>query len=187
VKLGPYELGPNDTPENGIYCGDARELSLAIPDESVDLIFADPVYQNIDDYRWLAECGARVLQEGGNALIYCAHVNLPDIILSLESSLTYRWLFIQRKFGLNSRMWGHHLYGCYIPLLWYSNGKGFPTNWTRDVIGTSPRGSNVNHAWMKSYAAVNHWIPLFSADYSVVLDPFTGGGTVPAVCKMLSR
>ena len=35
MKLGPYELGPNDTPENGIYCGDARELSRAIPDESV--------------------------------------------------------------------------------------------------------------------------------------------------------
>ena len=39
MKLGPYLLGPNDTPENGIYTGDARELAKAIPDESVDLIF----------------------------------------------------------------------------------------------------------------------------------------------------
>ena len=30
MKLGPYELGPNDTPENGIYTGDARELARAI-------------------------------------------------------------------------------------------------------------------------------------------------------------
>lgn len=57
-QLGPYLLGPNDTPENGIYTGDARELAKAIPDESVDLIFTDPVYDRIEDYRWLAETGA---------------------------------------------------------------------------------------------------------------------------------
>jgi hypothetical protein len=54
-RLGPYLLGPNDTDENGIYCGDARELAKAIPDESVDLIFTDPIYDRIDDYRWLRE------------------------------------------------------------------------------------------------------------------------------------
>ena len=43
-SLGPYLLGPNNTPENGIYTGDAWELARAIPDESVDLIFTDPVY-----------------------------------------------------------------------------------------------------------------------------------------------
>ena len=59
--LGPYLLGPNDV-NQGIYTGDARELARAIPDESVDLIFTDPVYQNIDDYRWLAETAARVLK-----------------------------------------------------------------------------------------------------------------------------
>ena len=52
--LGPYLLGPNDE-NQGIYTGDARELAEAIPDESVDLIFTDPVYDRIDDYRWLAE------------------------------------------------------------------------------------------------------------------------------------
>ena len=60
MQLGPYRLGPNDTPENGIYCGDARELAQAIPDESVYLVFTDPVYNRVDDYRWLAETGARV-------------------------------------------------------------------------------------------------------------------------------
>ena len=45
--IGPYEL-------DRIITGDARELAKAIPDESVDLIFTDPVYDRIDDYRWLA-------------------------------------------------------------------------------------------------------------------------------------
>ena len=37
MKLGPYDL-------NSIITGDARELSKAIPDASVDLIFTDPPY-----------------------------------------------------------------------------------------------------------------------------------------------
>ncbi|MBU1621856.1 MAG: hypothetical protein KJ604_20565, partial [Gammaproteobacteria bacterium] len=71
-SLGPYLLGPNDTPENGIYTGDARELAEAIPDESVDLIFTDPVYDRIDDYRWLAEAVARVLKQDRACLVWCA-------------------------------------------------------------------------------------------------------------------
>jgi len=50
LKLGQYELGPNDTPENGIYCGDARELAKAIPDESVDLTLTSPPYDNLRTY-----------------------------------------------------------------------------------------------------------------------------------------
>ena len=49
MKLGPFELGYNDT-NQGIYTGDARELCEEIPSESIDLIFTDPVYQNMDDY-----------------------------------------------------------------------------------------------------------------------------------------
>ena len=55
AKLGPYDL-------NTIITGDARQLAEAVPDESVDLIFTDPVYDRIDDYRWLAETAARVLR-----------------------------------------------------------------------------------------------------------------------------
>lgn len=36
---------------NQIVTGDARELAKRIPDESVDLIFTDPIYDCIDDYR----------------------------------------------------------------------------------------------------------------------------------------
>ena len=66
-KLGPYDL---DT----IVTGDARELAQALPDESIDLIFTDPVYWQIDDYAWLAELAARVLKPGGNVLAYAGHV-----------------------------------------------------------------------------------------------------------------
>ena len=60
-----------DIPEeyrNKIVTGDARVLAERIPDESIDLIFTDPVYDRIDDYRWLAETAARVLRNNGSLL-----------------------------------------------------------------------------------------------------------------------
>lgn len=48
--LGPYLLGPNDE-NQGIYTGDARELSKAIPDESIDLIVTSPPYDDLRDYQ----------------------------------------------------------------------------------------------------------------------------------------
>lgn len=77
-RLGPYLLGPNDDENCGIYTGDARELAREIPDESVDLIFTDPVYDRIDDYKWLAETAARVLNATGHLLAWQGQPWLPD-------------------------------------------------------------------------------------------------------------
>lgn len=51
-----------------IITGDAREVVKEIPPESIDCIFTDPVYQNIDDYRWLATEALRVLKPKGMLL-----------------------------------------------------------------------------------------------------------------------
>lgn len=42
--LGPYLLGPNDTEENGICCGDALACCSQIPSASIDAIITDPPY-----------------------------------------------------------------------------------------------------------------------------------------------
>jgi len=41
MNIGPYPTGPNDTPENGIYTGDALALIKDIPDNSVHLVLVD--------------------------------------------------------------------------------------------------------------------------------------------------
>jgi DNA modification methylase len=178
MKLGPYELGPNDTPENGIYTGDARELAKAIPDESVDLIFTDPVYQNIEDYRWLAGMASRALKDGASCLAYCAHVNMDAVIVAMNKSLQYRWLMIHRKYGINSRMWDYHLFGWYLPVLWFSKGKGRPRSWVRDLIGGAPNGGAVNYTWSKNADVPMHWMASFISDGQIVFDPFCGGGAL---------
>ena len=55
ANIGSYPL-------NQIITGDSRLLAQSIPDESVDMIFTDPVYENIEDYAWLAETAARILK-----------------------------------------------------------------------------------------------------------------------------
>jgi DNA modification methylase len=48
-------------------------------------------------------------------------------------------------------------------------------------------GASKNHEWGKHIDLVARWTNALSETDALVFDPFTGGGTVPAVCKMLGR
>jgi len=41
--------------------------------------------------------------------------------------------------------------------------------------------------WNKNTGVIGRWLRSFAKRDWVIFDPFTGGGTVPAVCKMLAR
>ena len=189
MKLGPYELGPNDTPENGIYTGDARVLSETIPDESVDLIFTDPVYQNIDDYLWLAETAARVLKPEGALLAWSATPYLPEILQAMIPPMEWAWMLYLQKYG-----------PCYpgkpgicviTQCLWLDKGQSKTRKRIADWFGgknkgTLPENRNV-HNWSKPQNVLYKWIDAFCNPNGIVFDPFTGGGTVPSCCVMLNR
>jgi DNA modification methylase len=188
-RLGCYLLGPNDTPENGIYTGDARELALAIPDESVDLIFTDPVYQNIDDYRWLAETAVRVLKEDRACLVWCGIGHLLDQSAVLARYLSYRWQFAVMQMDgptCPSKRFFYKGFNKWHTCLWFEKGKGDPDRHIVDFV-ISKKDRSSNHKWRKGQGSYYHWIDRFIKNNDIVLDPFTGGGTVPAVCKMLGR
>lgn len=186
-KLGDYLLGPNDTPENGIYTGDARVLAQAIPDESVDLVFTDPVYDRIDDYRWLAETAARVLREDRACLSWAATPWLPDILGAMIPPLEWAWMMNWQRTG-----------PCYpgkpgicvlCECLWLQKGASRTykkiADWAHWASGQGAK--NNKHRWSKPEGLIFKWTQAFSLVDFVILDPFTGGGTVPAVCKMLGR
>ena len=178
--LGPYEL-------NTIVTGDARELEKAIPDESVDLIFTDPVYDRIDDYRWLAETAARVLKPNSACLVWAATPLLPDIINAMSSNLLYKWQLIHYRPNRVKEKFGAAGFCKYEILLWYEKGCSKMKRWL-DLFSVpvfmNGRNSS-NHMWSKEPMAIYRVMGKFSG--SIILDPFTGGGTVPAVCKMLRR
>ncbi len=185
ARLGPYLLGYNDSPECGIYTGDSRELAKAIPDESVDLIFTDPVYQNIDDYRWLAETAARVLKPDSAALVFCGIGWIGESIAALQAGgLSYRWQLI---LSMPYRNGGHIPGGFsqYISCLWFEKGRAMPLYQVPDMRLWRPADGPFE--WAKNPDFVAYYMAAFSQSGAIVFDPFTGGGTVPAVCKMLSR
>jgi len=182
MYLGKYLLGPNDTPENGIYMGDARILSEAIPDESISLIFTDPVYQNVDDYRWLAETAARILRPNSTCLIFCGIGYLPQTLVALsDGGLFYRWCIPHLTPGTS----GYCDTGPsrWMAMVWCDNsGHTSPSPRLYDVVFTN--GIQDWHVWRKNVGGIARWLNSFPG---IVFDPFCGGGTVPVVCKILGR
>lgn len=181
MKLGPYEL-------DQIYTGDARELAKAIPDESVDLIFTDPPYlrSNLKLYDWLSETARRILVDGGSCITLCGHEHLRDAIYQMDKYLSYHWICCLWQPGQSGLMWNKSIMAKWKPILWFSKGNPTPNvrRFIMDgIIGDGTQGKNF-HIWGQPISWA-YWIDRLL--YNTVFDPFTGGGTVPAVCKMLGR
>jgi DNA modification methylase len=177
---------------NQIVTGDARELAKRIPDESVDLIFTDPPYPRefLPLYGWLAETAARVLKPGGSVMALCGHAYLPTILDMMREHLNYHWLNCQYQPTATSTatFWPRMVFIRWKPLVWFVKGKY--TN--RFIIqdGVSPAMQDKRfHWWGQPEDSAMYWLfeMLQRLENSITLDPLAGGGTVPAVCKMLGR
>jgi DNA modification methylase len=179
--LGPYAL-------NSIITGDARELAQAIPDNSVDLIFTDPVYQNIEDYAWLAETAARVLKPDRACLVWCGIGFLDLTIEALKTRLAYRW---QGIWYISNGMKRADMGFCnYSPFLWMEKGRSKPFKPVADIAMVAiPDPGNArnhqNHKWEKQIGVIKRYLEAFACSGSTVVDFFTGSATIPVVCKML--
>jgi hypothetical protein len=194
VKLGPYLLGPNDTPENGIYCGDARELAKEIPDESVDLIFTDPPYPRefLPLYGWLAEEAARILKPSGFLLVMCGQLYLNQIFRMFDEHLTYFWKYEVGLSGWESGIvwpFGNNSVTIVVrskPLLAYSKGKVLPRTSTVSLF-YGDGGDKRFHKWGQDVVSARYYIDCFSSPGDVVFDSFMGGGTTGAACVVIDR
>lgn len=138
-----------------LYRGDCLEVLAAVPDGSVDLVFADPPFNLGKSYAsgmndaipetryldwckaWIAEC-VRVLKPGGSFFLY----NLPKWNLALgaylNERLTFRhWIAIEMTYTLPI---AGRLYPSHYSLLYYCKGPR-PATFAPDrtPIGTCPK------------------------------------------------
>jgi DNA modification methylase len=177
-KLGDFEL-------NQIYTGDAWKLTKGIPDESVDLIFTDPVYQNIDDYEWLAQLGSRVLKPGKSLLALAGNLEKPTIYAKMCPFLNYQWeaaiIYRGANFFMNSRS----IQVSWKPVLWFSNGQR-EQKWCKDSLIESCQPKEY-HRWQQSVSSAVWFIRQLTDVGDIVLDPFSGFGSYQVACRQLSR
>ena len=187
MKLGPYLLGPNDE-NQGIYTGDARELAESIPDESVDLIFTDPPYHAHNAYLFdiLGEIAATVLKPGSMVLTLSGQAALTTCIGYLERHLDYYWLSsMPHSLGSIGRYHPKQMMCGGKPFLWFSKGEVPKHNYVFDTF--LPKPDKRFHDWGQPAEWFLYYMNKLTELGNIILDPFTGGGTVPAVCKMLGR
>ena len=171
-----------------IVTGDARELAKRIPDESVDLIYTDPPYplEFIGIFDDLAKYGSRVLKHGGSLLSLCGHNGLPQILRFMEECLDYVWLCGMGHGGRNAPVWPIKTWAFWKPMIWFARGKPRIQNWMQDFY--RPRSPDKRfHKWGQAAEHAVYYVEHMTNPGDIILDPFTGGGTVPAVCKMLDR
>lgn len=184
-EIGPYLLGPNDENE-GVYTGDAQELAKHIPNNSIDMIFTDPPYpkEYLHLYGWLSSTANRILKDGMWLWAYGGMVH-PDVLNLLTSHMTLHFTHILLHHGGYPRWWAKKLMVGYKPI--YALTKGTPERleWMSTVHADSM--DKRYHNWGQGIGLAIQVIEQLTSPNQIILDPFAGGGTTAAACKILSR
>jgi SAM-dependent methyltransferase len=174
---------------NEIVTGDARELAAGIPDESVDLIFTDPIYSEESLYTLLASVALRVLKPAGAVLCWANGKWHRQNANWLEAAgLTYRY-----DFGCVIATGSAPMNGKIISktnrVIWLDkDGRSKMRGYLADGY-TSAVWSRLysEWKWTKNPNYCEQVITVFSDAGAVVLDLYTGYGTIPAVAKVCGR
>lgn len=177
--------------QNQIVTGDARLLAERIPDESVDLIFTDPVYERIEDYEWLARTAMRVLKPNSACLAFCGIGWLPETLDALRAGgLSFRWI-LTGNYAMRKQFHGR-LQVSMTVCIWAEKGRTHMYGSVGDSTTLPPvregRYLQSNGAsWDKHPKIVRRYLLGYAPPFGVVLDPFCGSGTIPAHAKAMGR
>lgn len=180
--FGPY-------PPDSITTGDSRLLAEALPDGCCDMIFCDPVYQQVEDYRWLAEVALRLLKPRGALLAFGSKPKIGRCQAEMEAAgMQYVYTLDHVVVAKTGRMRWYNLFCWSTPCLWMQRpgSASRPKRWIPDtfISHAAPTG---RHKWNKNEDVIASWLTAFTEPGAVVFDPFCGGGTVPAMCRRHSR
>ena len=176
--------------KDGIYLGDFREKSSVIEDDSVELVFIDPPYddESIPLYGDAAEVAARILRPGGSLVTYCGQLQLPHVFPLMLEHLHYWWTgYFLHQTPPFARM---NQYGVIVhgkPLLWFTKGKrGDRQTFVDDVVANELADKDF-HPWQQSEDQASYYIDKLTQPEGLVVDFFVGGGTTAVCAKRLGR
>lgn len=178
-KIGPYLI-------NSIITGNAKELSQFIPEKSIDGIFTDPVYENKEDYYWLADVTKKLLRPGGVLLCWSnGKWHYRNTKWLEDAGLKYRWTFTHinqdTSCALNGRIISKANRVIYFDIHGDSKLKeyvpdGYATYGSKTSIG------RVRFKWYKSAPYTKMLLRGFFSKGSLIFDPFSGSAVTAASC-----
>lgn len=171
-----------------LHVGDFRKLVKKLDDNSVDMIFTDPPYDEdtIPLYGELAKHAARVLKPGGHLLCYAGHYALPDILSKMGEYLRYWWIIALEHSGNSARLPGKWVYVEWKPILWFVKEGRKDKEYVSDLFKSSIPNKE-RHVWAQDESEAAYYIEHLTPVNGLVVDPFLGSGTTLIAAASLAR
>jgi len=175
-------------PNLSIVQADFR-LDSTVEDESADLIFTDPPYDEASVPLWadLADFAAAKLKDGGLLLAYSGQIWFPQALLALQTTLTYRWVAGIYHTGGHQQIWRDKVWCQWKPVLFFCKGEQpRDHDWFLDMYH-GEKGDKEVHEWAQGEAEAAYYIEKLTSEGDLVVDPMCGSGTIPRVAEKLGR
>jgi ParB-like chromosome segregation protein Spo0J len=139
-----------------VITGDFREIMAGMPDNSIDLIFTDPPYdeETIPLYGELARLANEKLKPGGSLLVYAGNYALPRYFELMTPHLRYWWTIAMMHSGGNARLIGKNIMVGWKPILWFVKDKRCNEEFVTDLI-KSNAPSKDEHEWQQDILEAN--------------------------------
>jgi hypothetical protein len=173
--------------DQGVLVGDLGLLWDRLDDDSVELFLTDPPFDDLSAYERLAELAAAKLKPGKLCLAYTGHLRLPEVLNVMARHLTYWWTFTVVFGGQPVLIHSRHIQNRSRLILAFARPPVRPaTRWFAAVIEGGGREKD-HHDWGQGEAEARYLLTWLTEPGDLVVDPFCGGGTMPAACKGLGR
>ena len=170
-----------------ILHGDMKLLQKQLKDGSVKMILTDPPYAQPDLYGRLAELAATKLMPGGLCLAYADPGRLVEVLDSMRQHLDYWWTFAVPHVDVPRYVNDRHIQGKWKPVVAFGRGDvPLPPEWLGDFLEGGGRDKRF-HTWGQPESEARYLVTRLTEAGDLVVDPYCGGGTVPAVCMVLGR
>jgi hypothetical protein len=173
--------------DQGIVTGSLLALETMLTDESVDLFLTDPPYGEPDLFGELARIAAAKLKPGGLVCSYSGQYYLPEVLQRMGQHLEYCWIIAVVQSGAHLQVWPRRVNNAWKPILVF--GKPPPRN-ERPMITDVLTGTGCDkryHRWGQDAGEAVYLLEKVTQPGDFVVDPFVGGGSIPAACKGMGR
>jgi hypothetical protein len=173
--------------DQGIIVGDMDVLRQRLKDDSADLFLTDPPYAEVNQYERLAELAAAKLRPGALCLAYAGQFHLSEIMAAMGRHLRYWWMIAVEFGGQHCAVHPRRIQNKWKPILAFAKPPvSKAPNWLSDHLDGAGRDKE-HHDWGQDESEVEYLIQRLTEPGQIVVDPFAGGGTIPAACKILGR